>query len=189
MSVKENVDYIKEELSTQESFIENFFKLEKFYKKYKKAIFAFVGIVVVAILVNSILNYMSEQTKQEANMAFNKIIEDPNDLEALNKLKEKNKKLYNVALYIKGDYNNIDIKYLDVLAQYANAVNNNKIEDISKTIQNQNFIQKDFAILNRAILETKNKKYEEAKKSLKMIEVTSPVYNLAKVLEHHLVTK
>lgn len=189
MSVKENVDYIKEEISTQESFIENFFKLEKFYKKYKKAIYVFIGLIIVSILVKSILYYMNEQTKYEANIAFNKIIENPDDTQSLNTLQEKNKKLYNIALYLKGDYKNIDIKYLDTLAQYAIAVDQNNIENISKTIQNQEFIQKDFAILNRAILETKNKKYAKAKKSLKMIGMTSPVYNLAKVLEHHLVTK
>ena len=42
MSLKENVSYIKDEISTEEQFFENFFKIEKFYKKYKKIILVII---------------------------------------------------------------------------------------------------------------------------------------------------
>ncbi len=33
MSLKENVDYVKDELNTEEKFLESFVKVERFYKK------------------------------------------------------------------------------------------------------------------------------------------------------------
>ena len=55
MNLKENVDLIKDEISTEEKFFESFFKVEKFWKKYKVAI---IGISVVTIV--SFLDYKSK---------------------------------------------------------------------------------------------------------------------------------
>ena len=38
MSVKEHVEFLKEEISTEERFFEGFFKLEKVWEKYKLVI-------------------------------------------------------------------------------------------------------------------------------------------------------
>ncbi len=35
MSLKENMDFVKEELNSEEKFLEGFVKLERFFKKYK----------------------------------------------------------------------------------------------------------------------------------------------------------
>ena len=43
MSIKENVDYVKEELNSQEKFLESFVKGERFYKKYRTLIFASIA--------------------------------------------------------------------------------------------------------------------------------------------------
>ena len=47
MSIKENVDYVKTGLSSEEKFLESFVKGERFFKKYKTLIFAFVIIIIV----------------------------------------------------------------------------------------------------------------------------------------------
>lgn len=35
MSLKENVDFVKNELNSEEKFLESFVKIERFYKKIK----------------------------------------------------------------------------------------------------------------------------------------------------------
>ena len=50
MSIKENVDYVKEELNSQEKFLESFVKGERFYKKYRTLIFASIAIIVIGAI-------------------------------------------------------------------------------------------------------------------------------------------
>ena len=47
MAIKDDIDSIKEELNTQEQFLENIIKSERFFKKYKKII---IGAVVLGIV-------------------------------------------------------------------------------------------------------------------------------------------
>ena len=83
MSIKENVDYVKTELSSEEKFLENFVRSERFFKKYKTLIFAFVAIIIVAPIGILIKNKIDESNKFEANIAFNKVLENSNDAKAL----------------------------------------------------------------------------------------------------------
>jgi hypothetical protein len=61
MSLKDDVSRIKEELSTEEQFFTSFFKVEKFYNKYKIAIFATIIIVVAAIIGTNVMSYLDEK--------------------------------------------------------------------------------------------------------------------------------
>ncbi|MEA3288541.1 MAG: hypothetical protein U9Q04_00055 [Campylobacterota bacterium] len=189
MSLKENVEYVKKEISTEESFLENFFKLENFYKKYKKVILGSVTIIVLAIVGISVSDYIANQNKLEANKAFNTILENPDDKKALETLKSKNKKLYDIALYMNNKSNASEIEFFKELSQYAKAMQNNNSKEIESTIQNQKFILKEFAIFNKALIEAKNGQYNEAKETLKLISTTSSVEPLAKMLQHFLMTK
>ena len=189
MSLKEEVDYIKKEISTEESFIENFFKVEKFYKKYKKVIFGTVSIVIVAVLGISVSSYMAEQTKIKANKAFNQILKNPNDTNALLILKSSNKKLYEIALYMQDNKKLTNVEFLKELTLYSQAIGKNSSDGISTATQNQKFILKDFAIFNKALIQAKNGQYQDAKESLKLIPISSEVSSLVKLLEHFLLVK
>ena len=48
MAIKDDIDSIKEELNTQEQFLENIIKSERFFKKYKKIIIAIAVLGVVS---------------------------------------------------------------------------------------------------------------------------------------------
>ena len=74
MSLKENVDYIKEEISNEEKFFESFFKVEKFYKKYKFIIIALVVLVLGYFITTNILSYVKEQNAIAANKAYNTLL-------------------------------------------------------------------------------------------------------------------
>ena len=60
MSIKENVDYVKTELSSEEKFLENFVKGERFFKKYKTLIFGFIAVIFIGIIAIFIKNHLYE---------------------------------------------------------------------------------------------------------------------------------
>ena len=189
MSIKEELDSVKQELSTEESFIESFFKLEKFYKKYKKALIATVIVAVVAVVGNGILSYITQQTKIQANKAFNNIMAKKDVEQSLKILKEKNKKLYEIALYLQDRTKQNDVEFFKELSMYANAIAKEDTKALGTLVTNQKFLQKDFAILNKAIMEARKSDYTTAKETLKLIPTTSSVYQLSVLLRHYLITK
>jgi len=189
MSVKENVEFIKKEIDTEETFLENFFKIEKFYKKNKLAIISTISLVVVAFVGNSVYSYIQEQNKLAANTLLDKVLQNPNDTASIEALKQKDMKLYNIALYLKNSSANIDVEYLKELSLYNQAIKEKDESKLSTISANQNFILKDFALLNKAILQVEKKEYQSAKETLKLISANSDVSKLAKMLEHFLITK
>ena len=129
MSIKENVDYIKEELSSQEKFLENFVKGERFYKKYKTLIFAFIAIVILGGIGLVIKNNIDESNKLKANIAFNKVLENSTDTQALEELKNTNEKLYEVALFLQAKKENKAVEVnIPLLKELLDEANNQVIE-------------------------------------------------------------
>jgi tetratricopeptide (TPR) repeat protein len=189
MSLKENVDYIKKEISTEESFLESVFKAENFYKRYKKVILGAAAVAVVALIGTGVSGYINEQNTIAANEAFNKVLEDPKDTKALEELKSLNPKLYQLAVYSNDKSQKIEIDFFKELSLYSEAVESQNSEKIGSLSQNQNFLLKDFALFNKALIEAKQGKYKEAKETLGLIPSTSDVTGLAKMLEHYLLTK
>lgn len=189
MSLKENVDYIKGEVSAQESMLENVFKVEQFYKKYKTIIFSSVGVIVIALIAMSTMDYMDTKNKLEANELFNSVLEDPNNTDALNKLKQKNQKLYEIASYKIDQTKKVNVEFLNELSSYAMAMEKGELGAIDNVSKKQKFLIKEFAIFNKAVILAKSGKYKEAKESLKLIPVDSNIAGLSKMLEHYLITK
>lgn len=189
MSLKENVDFVKNEISTEESFLESVFKLENFYKKYKKVILGSVAALIVAAVGFNVKSYIDEQNLIAANEAFNKVLQNPQDQEALNVLKDKNEKLYALAMYKNNPQEKINLDFFKELAAYSNAMKSEKSEELGSVTRQQNFLLKDFASFNKALIEAKSGEYSKAKESLKLISQDSDFAPLAKMLEHHLLSK
>lgn len=189
MSLKENVEYVKEEISAQESFLENFFKVEQFFKKYKNILIGGVAVVIIAFGGVSVSSYLQEQNKLEANEAFNTLLENPDDKKAQDTLKAKNAKLYEIAMFVNKKQTNVNTEFLNQLATYSAAIQSNSIEQLSKSAQDQKFILKEFAIFNQALLEAKKGEFKKAKTTVNMISSTSGIQPLANMLKHYLITK
>ena len=189
MSLKENINYIKEEVSAQESLMENTFKLEQFYKKYKKVILGSAVALVIAFVSISVMDYTAEQNKIKANEAFNLLVENPTDKEALKYLETNDKNLYQLAIYMNDNNKETNVEFLKELSIYSKAIEKSSMDEISSITQNQNFLLKDFAIFNKALIQTQNGKYIDAKESLKLIPKTSSIVTLTNMLEHFLITK
>lgn len=189
MSLKENIDYVKEEISAQESFMESFFKIEKIYKKYKLVIFAGVTIAIIGTIGYYVSNYVKLQNKIEANKVFNQLLENPNNKKALATLKEKNQKLYNIALFMQDPSATNDVEFLKELSLYSQAIKKKNINKLTSVIENQNFLLKDFALLNKGLILAQNKQYKKAKETIALIPKNSNLNVLVKMLQHYLLTK
>ena len=193
MSMKENVDFVKEELNSEEKFLEGSVKVERFFKKFKALIIGIVAILIVAFIAFNVKNYNDEKNTIAANIAFDKVIADPSDKEALNTLKESNKKLYEVALYLQakkeGEYPETNITYLKELTQYQKALSSSDVSALNTLSMQNDFLLKEFAIFNKALILVNEGKYEEAKVALNLIQKSSKASELSSLLQHHLLTK
>jgi len=191
--MKENVDFVKDELNSEEKFLESVVKVESFYKKYKTLIIGLVSIIVIILIVMGVNNYNNEKNTIASNIAFDKVIADPKDTEALNTLKELNTKLYEVALYLQakknGNYPDTNIPYLKELSEYKKALTNKDIAKLNTLSMQSDFLLKEFAIFNKALILVNEGKYKEAKIALNLIQKSSKAFELSKLLQHHLLTK
>lgn len=192
MSIKENVDYVKTELTSEEKFLENFVKSERLFKKYKTLIFAFIVIIIVGSIGIIIKKNIDNANKFEANVALNNYFNN-GDKNALEILKNNNQKLYEIALFLDAKKENksaqIDIPMLKELLEFQLATHSNNIEKLDNLSLQNDFLIKEFAIFNKALILVNEGKYEEAKTSLNKIPQTSKAYELANLLNHYLLTK
>lgn len=192
MSIKEDVNYVKNELSSEEKFLENFVKGERFFKKYKTLIFGFIVIIIISSIGTIIKKNIDEANKFDANVALNKFLES-GDEKALTTLKDKNEELYEVALYLQAKKENksveINIPLLKELLKFQIATANNDQNELNNLSLQNDFLLKEFAIFNKALLLVNEGKFEEAKTALKQIPQTSRAFELANLLNHYLLTK
>ena len=193
MSIKENVDYVKTGLSSEEKFLESFVKSERFFEKYKTLIFAFVIIIIVGIIGFFIKENLAQSNKLKANIAFNQVLENSNNAQALATLKDKNPQLYDIALYLQAKKEakvaQISVPLLKELSKYQTALANKNISELDNLSMQNDFLLKEFAIFNKALLLTNEGKFNEAKITLALIPQTSKAFELAKLLNHYLITK
>ena len=193
MSLKENVEFVKEELNAEEKFLEGFVKVERFYKKNKVIVIGVVAVAVLAIGGITFNNYTNASNKKESNIAFNKFLIDNNDKASLETLENTNKQLFEVAKYLKAKKENkpveINITFLKDLALYSQAVKAENIEKLASLSQQNDFLLKEFALFNKALILANDAKYLEAKETLKLIQKNSRVNDLVVLLNHYLLTK
>ena len=192
MSIKDDVNYIKNELSSEEKFLESFVKTERFFKKYKKLIVVLIITVIVGSIAFLVKTKLDEKNLYEANIALSNFLENGNQ-NSLNELKEKNRDLYEIALYLdaKNEFKNADInlKYLKELLDFQVALLNSNQSDLDAVSKKADFLLKDYAIFNQALILVNNQKYAEAREILGKISQDSRAFELATLLKHYLVTK
>jgi len=191
MSLKENVSYIKDEISTEEQFFENFFKIEKFYKKYKKLILAVVVAGVLGLIGMTLFDFLGQKNAVVANEAYTKVLLNNNDKGALDELKSANEELYNIALFQISQEKTTasNVAYLEDIASYNNAVAKGDIVALDGMIMKQDFLLKDFAVLSKTLILIEKKEYKKAKDTIARIDEKSRVLPLSNMIKHFLLTK
>jgi len=189
MSLKEDVNNIKKEISAEESYMESIFKIEKNFKKYKTSIIGIVAVAILSVVGFYVSIYFDEQNKLQANIAFNALLKNPNDKEASAVLQVKNPTLFKISQYKIDNTKEVDAVFFKELTLYTQAIEEQNIDKLNDVTQKQDFILKDFSLFNKALIQAKQSKYTDAKETLKLIAVKSEVSPMAKMLEHYLLTK
>lgn len=195
MGLKENVDAIKQELSTEEQFLESVIKAEGFWKKYKKLLIAIVVAIIAAAAAYSLYGYMKAQNLNTSNQAYLTLQDNPTDEGALAALKSKNPKLYQLFLF-GNEIKSSDVSKLEALsseltdpilkdlAAYQKASLTK--ESLDEYALKQEALLKEFAKLQEVYLLFKEGKDEEAKKLLAQIPESSPLQQLAQSFKHYM---
>jgi len=183
LAIKDDIDSIKEELNTQEQFLENIIKSERFFKKYKKIIIGALALGVIGAAGYYINGALKEKEFKAANAAYAKLILNPKDEQAKAELKQKDASLY--ALYeFKVAVDNNDTSALKSLA-------NEQIDPLLKDIVKSQLNEPSGQILSsyRAAINgyelLKEDKIDEAKNEFKKIPLNSQLQDLVKNLEHY----
>lgn len=88
LALKDDLKEIKQELNTQEQFLESAIRTERFFKKYKNIFIAVVIIFVAWIGFSYFNDYLTQQTLNKANNAYNILQKDSTNQEAIAELKD-----------------------------------------------------------------------------------------------------
>lgn len=187
MSIKDEINEVKKEFTTDEQMLVSAFKLEKFYKKHKIKIFSLIAIVILAIGGNQIMKLIEQNRLNSANEAYLTLLQDSKNSEALTVLKDKNPLLFELYNY-KNAVTNKDIKALNSLSHSKNKI----ISDMSSyhisVLEKKEALSDLYAgmaIMNNANIFIKEGKVSEARNQLALIDENSPVYNISKIMKHY----
>jgi len=195
LSLKEDINLVKDELSSEEKFFEKAVVTEKFVKKYKKVIIGSVIAITVVVAGDLVYEWNKQQTIAEANIALMQLQNNPKDEAALAKLQTLSPVLYDVWRYSKAVVNQ-DVKTLESLegskalligdlSTYEAAQTTQDKEKLLAYTQKQGAIYRDLAQVEIAIIDISNNKIDEAHTKLAMISENSPLSNIAKALMHY----
>lgn len=189
MGLKENIKAVKEEISTEEQFLEGMIKSERFFNRNKKYIISALVLLALGAGGYAINDVMSSQRLKVSNAAYQALLKDANNTAALETLKAKNPKLY--AMYTfetalaKGD--------IEALTQVSLSKDNPILADLATYQLSQldaNKAPKGELLSGMVLLQEgyellKEKKVEEARLKFAQIETNSPLKQIAKNLEHY----
>lgn len=186
MSIKDDVKYVKTELSGDEKVLESVFKLESLYKKYKIVVWGAVGAALLFFVVTTGLSAVRQSKLEAANQALLTLQNNPNDTEALSVLKENNPALHEVYIFSQAAKRK-DIKRLADISESKNDI----IADMSRytvgAIEKKPVDSKlytELVYLEEAYIKIKAGDMQEAKSKLALIDGRSSLSMLAKLLEH-----
>ena len=189
------MDFIKEELNSEEKFFEKAVVTERFLKKYKKSIVTVISLIVIVAFANLFYEAQERSRIEKANATLAVLTANPTDLQAQNALRELSPKLYTAWSFARavktndtkrlGELKNSKMPVVDDLAAYEAAVRSADQEELSGYELRQNAIYRDLAIVESAVVFMNQHKIQEAKEKLAMIGEESPLKGIAKILNHY----
>ena len=186
MSIKDDMDYVKKELSGDEKVLESAFKLESLYKKYKFQLWGVAAALILFFGGQAVMHTLHEAKLVKANEAFLTLQSKSDDANALKILKENNPalfELYNYAQAVKKE----DVKALESLA----ASQNNVIADASaysagvlrkKPVDSK--LYNELALLEEAYLAIVAGDVKTAQNKLELIDERSALSVVSELLRH-----
>jgi predicted negative regulator of RcsB-dependent stress response len=192
LGLKENIKAVQEEISTEEQFLEGMIKGERFFKRNKKFIISGLVLIALGAATYAVNDLLTQQRLKASNEAYQTLLKDANNQNALATLKQKNPKLYTMFLFEQALAKND----LEALKSVASAKENNPIlADIAgyqlsqletnSTIGANSELLKDMVLLQEGYRLLLENKVEEARLKLAQVDMNSPLKQVAKNLEHY----
>ena len=195
MSLKENLEMVKDELNSEEKFFEKAVITERFVKKYKKPLIGAV-VAIVLVVVGNLAYTASEQSRVEsANLTLAKLQQNPKDELALARLESLSPALHDVWVYSQAiaQKNAADLEKLKNskallvkdASTYEAAEYKEDLASLESYSEEQKAIYKDLAAVMSAVILMDKGKIDEAHDRLQMISVDSPLAQMASALMHY----
>ena len=195
MSLKENIEMVKNELNTEEQFFEKAVQTERFVKKYKKPLIGIVTAAILAIVAGSAYDIVTQNRIDNSNAAFNVLMSNADDMTAQEQLKSLNPELFDVWSLSQALKNRDQdalrslqsSKALVVsdLATYELSAIQEDASGLERYTEKSGALLKDLALIETAVLLMDKGDKASAKAKLSMIDINSPVYQLAQTLAHY----
>lgn len=186
MSIKDDVNYVKKELSGDEKVLESAFKLESLYKKYKFHLWGAAVVLIGFFVAQAVMGAVQEAKLAKANEAFLTLQTNSDDADALKVLEENNPALLELYTYSQATKKQ-DIKALEALSQSSNSV----IADASAYTAGvldkrpvDSKLYKEMALFEEAYLAIMSGDMETGKNKLELIDERSPLSVIAGLLKH-----
>ncbi|MRI83576.1 MAG: hypothetical protein C6I00_04070 [Nitratiruptor sp.] len=195
MSAKENLEYIKKELSSEEQFLESLIKAEKFYKRYRKPLLG--GLLLLLFLG---VGYWGYQLKREhdlkvSNEAYARLLQNPQDAQALQILQEKNPRLYQLYRYQEAlkrkdpklfkELVQVDEPILQDLARYHLAVLKKDQKGLSRYAKGGEALLQEMALLGSGWLLYERGAISQGHQEIELVPTNSPAAPFAALLRHY----
>nr|WP_321265833.1 hypothetical protein [uncultured Sulfurimonas sp.] len=195
MSIKNDIDMVKEELNSEEKFFEKAVMTEKFVKKYKNLMIGAVVAIIVVVGANIAYDINKKNQIEAANAALATLSKDATNAEALSKLKSISGELYDVWLYSNAvakkdmvtikELRNSSAVMVGDLAKYEVAQNSKDAAELDKYASQQNAVYRDLALVQSAIILMSNNEIEKAHDKLAKISTESSLNKIANALLHY----
>ena len=195
MSIKENLEMVKDELNSEEKFFEKAVLTERFVKKYKKPLIGIVVLIVLVVAGNMIYTVSEQNRVESANQTLATLKKNPQDKMALARLESLSPALHDVWLYSQAiaqknvqeleKLKNSKALIVNDIAGYEAAEYKEDLAGLNSYSEKQNAIYKDLAIVMSAIILMQDGKIDDAHSKLAMINVKSPLAQVASALMHY----
>jgi len=195
LSLKNDIEMVKEELNAEEQFFEKAVVTERFFKKYKKIIVGGVVVIALGVAVSVGLELKKQHTLEASNDLLLQLEKNPKDTKLYEQLHAINPSLAALWEYSQATVNG-DIKALEKLKDVKEPILNDLISyEVAQDMQSvekldayalrQNAIYRDLALIQSAVILIHEKKLDLAHEKLASISQTSPLYKVASMLRHY----
>ncbi|MFC3848413.1 hypothetical protein ACFOPX_07810 [Helicobacter baculiformis] len=192
MELKDNLKQVQEEFKSDEKLLESAFRIEKFYHKYKFILWALVGLALIWWGVVQFLEHKKAVRTQEITALYNEVLQNPNNLALLDKLKRVAPDLYSLHAYARAlrDKNIRALRELitapnPLVSAFARYYSASYDEDLQALEKLQLEGMQDWITLQKAYLILQENPKGNVKPLLSTISPTSSLYQVATLLRHY----
>jgi hypothetical protein len=192
LSLKNNIDMVREELNSEEKFFEKAVMTERFVKKYKNVMIGSLIAIVVAVVANIAYDANEHSKITAANEALSELNLNAANPKALSDLKESSPNLYDVWTFSQTIANKDVAKLKELSSSKALLVADlaayelaNDAKSLNDYALKQNSIYRDLASVQSAIMLMNESKIDGAHEKLLKISEDSSLYKIAQALLHY----